>query len=261
MSSQKNIETILETKFNKGKSNDLVKYFNALIQNLEQGKWEDSLSKASKFIEVTIKMVLIYAGQQLPANEKNFQVGGCIDKIMRLSDNDISSNGLRLQIPRACRFVYDITSNRGGRHHSDEFDPNEMDASTVSTLCSWILAELVRFCASNNLSIDEAHKLVISITERRYPIFEEIGDRIYVDNTKHKSAKQCALLILYKRHPDRISQHDLHRLLKKNGYQPSNCYKAVGSIKQYIDDDIFDGGIVLRKRGLEEAEKILQKSV
>ena len=260
MSNKTNIETILETQFDKNASIDLVKYFNALIQDLKQSKWEESLVNAGKFVEVTIKMVLIYAGQQLPAREKDFKVSSSAEMIMRLSATDIKSDGLRLQIPRACTFIYDITSNRGGRHHSNEFNPNEMDAFTVSTLCSWILAELVRFCASNNLSIDEAHKLVNSITERRYPVFEEIGDRIYVDNTKHRSARQCALLLLYRKYPNRIDKHDLYRLLEKNGYQSSKRYKALYNIEQYIDiDDDYD--ILLRKRGIEEAEKILQKSV
>lgn len=260
MSSKTSIVKILETKFDKSKSNDLVKYFSILTQDLEQGKWEDSLVSAGKFVEITIKLLWVYAKRQLPANEKDFSAGKYAHNITQLSVNDISSNGLRLQIPRACSFIYDITSNRGGRHHSNEFDPNEMDASTISILCSWILAELVRFCASNNLSIDEARTLVNSIIERRYPTFEEIEDRIYVDKKYHKSANQCALLILYRKHPDRIQQYDLRRLLKNNGYQMPNCYKAVDSIKRYIDDDGL-GSIVLRKRGIEEAEKILQKSV
>ena len=259
MSNKTKVETILETQFDKSKSKNLVKYFTALTQNLEQGKWEDSLVNAGKFVEVSIKIILIHVGQNLPANEKDFKVGSSIDKIRQLGAVNLKSYGLRLQIPRACSFIYDITSNRGGRHHSNEFDPNEMDASTVSTLCSWILAELVRFCASNNLSVDEAHKLVISITERRYPVFEEIEDRIYVDGTKHRSARQCALLILYRKYPNRTDKYDLYDLVEKNGYQRSNCRKAVDSIKQYIDET-YDG-IVLRKRGLKEAEKILQKSV
>ena len=57
-------------------------------------------------------------------------------------------------------------------------------------MCSWILAELVRFCASNGLSPDEARKIVESVIERRYPIFEEIEGRIYVEKVMARPKKE-----------------------------------------------------------------------
>jgi CheY-like chemotaxis protein len=44
------------------------------------------------------------------------------------------SDSVRLTIPRACRFIYEIASNRGARHDADEVAANEMDANAVTAL-------------------------------------------------------------------------------------------------------------------------------
>ena len=174
MSAQDQVKNLLSQKFEEKRVASTIKYFLAVVQKFEEGDWENSLSKAGKFVEATVKLLWTLAGKTLP-RAKDFKAGAYAQKIIdQISTTEITSEGVRLQIPRACIFLYDITSNRGGRHDSDEFDPNEMDAITASALCSWILAELVRFCASNGLSPDEARKIIESVIERRYPIFEEI---------------------------------------------------------------------------------------
>lgn len=243
----------LKIKFDKRRSDTLVSYFSASIQRLEQGDWENSLVKSGKFVEATIKLIWTFAGNPLP-REKKFKVGFYAEKIIGLSSTEILSDGVRLQIPRACIFLYDITSNRGGRHDSDEFDPNEIDAITASGLCSWILAELVRFCASNGLSPDEAQKIVESVVKRRYPIFEEIEGRIYVESSKHRSAIECALMILYKRFPERMSRKDLSAAVRRHKY--SKYALKYERLAPFIDSD-NDGEILLRSTGRKKVEEIL----
>jgi len=210
---------ILAVKFDKRKASALVGYFSGSIQKLEEGD-------------------CVYAQK-------------IIDQV---STTELPSEGVRLQIPRACIFLYDITSNRGGRHDSDEFDPNEMDAITASALCSWILAELVRFCASNGLSPDEAQKIVKSVIVKRYPIFEEIEGRIYVDNEKHKSALQCALMILYKKFPERMNRSELAEAVKRHGY--GKFALKFERLTPFIDFD-DSGNMLLRTTGRKKVEKIL----
>ena len=245
----------LKIKFDKKRSNTLVRYFSASIQELEQGDWESSLANSGKFVEATVKLIWTFAGKDLP-KERKFNVGFYAQKIIssEVNSTEISSDGVRLQIPRACIFLYDITSNRGGRHDSDEFAPNEMDAITASGLCSWILAELVRFCALNGLSPDEAQKIVESVVKRRYPIFEEIEGRIYVENSRHKSANQCALMILYKRFPERISRKELSAAVMRHKYSKYalKYYRLV----PFIDSD-SSGEILLRSAGRKKVEEIL----
>ncbi len=243
----------LKIKFDKRRSDTLVSYFSASIQRLEQGDWENSLVKSGKFVEATIKLIWTFAGKPLP-KEKKFKVGFYAEKIIKLSSTEISSDGVRLQIPRACIFLYDITSNRGGRHDSDEFAPNEMDAITASGLCSWILAEFVRFCALNRLSPDEAQKIVESVVKRHYPIFEEIEGRIYVEKNKHKSAIRCALMILYKKFPERMSRKELSAAVMRHEY--GKYALKYERLAPFIDSD-NSGKILLRSAGRKKVEEIL----
>ena len=69
---------------------------------------------------------------------RKFKVDKLINGLGSLPDGSFDDS-LRLSIPRACRIVYDIASNRGARHDPHEINPNAMDASLVVSVCSWIL--------------------------------------------------------------------------------------------------------------------------
>ena len=231
---------------------------NLLGQKFEEGDWETSLTKAGKFIEAVIKLLWVFAGKELPEKQKEFKATIFAQKIItQVTTATISDDGIRLQIPRASIFVYDITSNRGGRHDSDEVNANEMDSSTVLPVCSWILAELFRFSAKNLMSIEETKKIIDSLTERRYPIFEEIDGRIYVDSKKFKSAPECSLLILYKIYPKRISKDTLINFLKRHNFKQSAV--KFERLSSYLDIDENDN-ILLRATGRRKAEEILNKN-
>ena len=255
MSNTNQMLNILKVRFDEDRASTFIDYFSNSIRELEQGEWENSLVQSGKFVEATIKLLWVFAGKMLPPQEKSFKVGTYAQKIVdQVSTNKIQSDGVRLQIPRACIFLYNITSNRGGRHDSDEFDPNEMDAVTVSSLCSWIFAELVRFCFSNTISPDEAKKIVESITERRYPFFEAIGERIYIDNSQHNSAIQCALMILYKKFPNRMQKSELIEAVTRHKYKKSAI--KFSRLLPFIDVD-ENNNILLRVTGRKKVERLL----
>jgi hypothetical protein len=253
MGNKNTIKDLIGSKFDKKKVETIVNYFLDATQKFEEGDWEGILVKSGKFVEAVVKLIWTYAGKTLP-KPKEFKVAQYAKKIIDEAGSTIPSDGVRLQIPRACIFLYDITSNRGGRHDSDEFDPNEMDAVTALPLCSWILAELVCFCAPSKISPDDAKKMVESIVERRYPIFEEIDGRIYVE--KHKSAIQCALMILYKRFPNRMSKEELFDAVIRHRYKKTAL--KFERLLDYIDIDTNDN-ILLRGSGRKKVEKLSQR--
>jgi len=258
MRSENQVENLLKQKFDAKRVSSVVQYFISSTQKFEQGDWETSLSKAGKFIEAVIKMLWICAGKSLPAKQKDFKAGVFAQKIInQVNTTEISEDGVRLEIPRASIFVYDITSNRGGRHDSDEIAPNEMDASTVLPICSWILAELVRFATKKSIDVGEAKKIISSLIERKYPIFEEIDDRVYVDHKKFKSANECGLLILYKVYPNRIAKNKFTDCLKRHNFKQSAI--KFERLSNYIDIDKHDN-ILLRATGRRKAEEILNKN-
>jgi len=257
MNSEDQIKNLLSQKFEAKRVNSVISHFVSCIQKFEEGDWETSLAKAGKFIEAVIKLLWVHAGKSLPAKQKDFKATAFAQKIIdQINTATIPDDGVRLQIPRASIFVYDIVSNRGGRHDSDEVNANEMDSSTVLPVCSWILAELFRFSAKNLINIEEAKKVIDFLTERRYPIFEEIEGRIYVDNKKFRSAPECSLLILYKIYPKRISKNTLVDLLKRHNFKQSAI--KFERLSPYIDID-GNGNILLRATGRRKAEEILNK--
>jgi hypothetical protein len=257
MKLENQVESILKDKFEAKRVTSVVQYFISSTQKFEQGDWDSSLSKSGKFIEAVIKMLWVYAGKSLPTKQKDFKAGVFAQKIINgeIGSSEIPEDGVRLEIPRASIFIYDITSNRGARHDSDEITPNEMDSSTILPLCSWILAELVRFSAKK-IDIDDAKKIIHSLIERKYPIFEEIDDRIYVDHKKFKSANECALLLLYGSYPNRIAKDKFIACLKLHKFKQSAI--KLERLTDYIDIDKNDN-ILLRATGRRKAEEILNK--
>jgi len=257
MKSENQVKNLLEQKFEKKRVSSIVQHFISSIHKFEQGDWDGSLSKAGKFIEAVIKMLWVYAGKSLPTKQKDFKAGVFAQKIINgeAGSSEIPEDGVRLGIPRASIFIYDITSNRGARHDSDEITPNEMDASTILPLCSWILAELIRFSAKE-IDIDDAKKIINSLIKRKYPIFEEIDDRIYVDHKKFKSANECGLLLLYGIYPNRMPKDKFIACLKLHKFKQSAI--KLDRLADYIDIDKNDN-ILLRATGRRKAEEILNK--
>lgn len=162
-------------------------------------------------------------------------------------------DSLRLTVNRSCRFVYEVASNRGGRHDADEIEANEMDAAAVVANCSWILGELVRY-SQKGLDLAQAKSAVESITRRKYPFAEEIDGRVYVDIAT--SAREAALLILYVRYPGRVQADALAEQISRHGYKKANSSTAVVRIKTLVDDS--NGSLKLRNTGLREAERLIE---
>jgi hypothetical protein len=257
MNTKKQIKDLLVQKFEARRIDSILSYFLSSVQKYEENDWENSLIRAGKFIEVIVKLLWTYCGKSLPTRQKDFKAGLYAQKIIDQVDTaTLPEDGLRLQIPRACIFVYDITSNRGARHDSDEMNPNEMDAAVMLPICSWILAELVRFSAKYSININEAKKIVDFFMERRYPIFEDIDGRIYVNKEKFNSAPECSLLILYKQYPKRLSRGILIDLLKRHNFKQTAL--KLGRLMPYVDID-ENGNILLRATGRKKAEQILNK--
>jgi hypothetical protein len=117
MSSEDQIKSILKQKFDSRRVDAAIEHFVHCMQKFEEGDWEASLIKSGKFIEAIIKLLWLYAGKTLPVRSKEFKASVYAQNIInQISTTIIADDGVRLQIPRASIFAYDIASNRGGRH-------------------------------------------------------------------------------------------------------------------------------------------------
>jgi len=248
----KTVNATLKDKFAAKYSDAAVRHFTRMVQDFQQREWEDANAKAGKFVEAALKAAWSETGKPVPAG-KAFSAGNIMDL---LAKETALSTSLRLTIPRACRFVYEIASNRGARHDADEVAANEMDASAVVSLCSWVLAEMVSY-AQKGMDLDEAKAAVDGLMRRKYPFMERIDGRIYVDIAN--SAREAALLILYGIYPKRMSEESLARQVERHGYSKANAAMGVKRIRNRVDNDDH-GNLRLRNLGVREAEALIEKA-
>ena len=248
------IKKILEQEFEKRHVSALLDNFLKSKRGYQEGNWETSVSKAGKFVEAVSKALLKYCGKQIPA-QRNFKAS----IILRGLEQELKTidDSIRIVIPKASIFVYEIANNRGARHDPDLVDPNEIDAGVVDVTISWILGELIRFSSKKNKNPTEARGLIEALTGKTFPFFEEIDDRFYV-NINGLSATDVAMLVLYGRYPRRTEEEYLIDLVKRHNFSKNNANTAISRIRKYCDLNI--DGYKLRGNGRIKAEYILDTS-
>lgn len=248
---KKTITAMLKDQFAAKYADAAVRHFQRMVEDYQKREWEDSITKAGRFVEAVLKALWEHAGEVVPTG-KAFKAGNIIDQ---LAGKAAVRDSLRLTIPRACRFVYEIASNRGARHDADEVEANEMDASAVLAACSWVLAEMVRY-SQKGLDLAVAKAVVDGVIKRKYPFMEEIDGRVYVDIAN--SAREAALLILWHIYPKRMSGETLVDLVVRHGYKRSNAEMGVKRIRKVVDDD--NRNLRLRNLGVQEAEELIAEA-
>ena len=254
MSEKEEIKNLLKV-FNPKYVASFLNHFEESIKKFENRDWEICIQKAGKFVEAVIKVLANYCHIHIPRG-REFKVGKLVEEL-RKADQSKYDDTIRLLIPRVCVFIYDISSNRGARHDPDEIDPNKMDAIAVVQNISWILAELARFSQKGSLAPDQAMELVEELMEKRYPIFEEIDGRLYV-NKEGLSALDTAVLLLNFKYPNRIGKQNLTDMLVRHNFTRENSKMAITRLSKFVDED--DGGkLKLRGIGRVKADSILSR--
>jgi hypothetical protein len=251
---KKRIQELLVPPFPKKNISAALNHYTEIVSDFQACRWEDCLAMVGKLVEAVLKALYIHVGETPPTG-RGFKADTIINGLANKPQGTYDDS-IRLLIPRACRFIYDIVSNRGGRHDPDEVDPNEMDASVSVPICSWILAEMVRVSQKGTVDLEAAKVLVDSLTAKKYPYIEEIDGRdyYYFDGV---SAPELALLALARHHPRRIAKQDLINTVRRNGFSLSNAKKGVQRISRLVDDN-GNGQLRLLIPGLNKADDIMK---
>jgi hypothetical protein len=248
------VDTVLKTEFNARHVDAAIRHFRSSIEAFEKEDWEETIAKGGKFVEAVSKALWLRAGKTLPP-ARQFKVGAVIAGLRNLPHGTLDDN-IRVTVPRACEFVYDLASNRGARHDPDEVDPNEMDATTTVSNLSWILAELVRYAGKGSFSFLEVSDLISGLVEKRFPLIETVDGRTYF-HVKNRSAREVGLLLLARAHPGRISPADLVIAIMRHSFSRENAQLAVRRLHDVVDIDAI-GELRLLRPGLIEAEQIMR---
>jgi hypothetical protein len=228
-----------------------LKHFVAAIEKYIAEDWDGVALKAGKFVEAVTKALMLKCGKTLPSGRR-FSAGNELRQLEQLS---AYPDVLRLVIPKAGIFIYEVVNNRGGRHDAGDIDANEMDAKVIIPLMSWTVAEMVRFCSVDG-DTSAAMALIDEVTNKIYPYFETIDGRSYVNIDKLGGA-DIALLLLYSSYPKRISRQALVDLIERHGVAKSAANVAVHRLKNIVDD--HNGEWKLRGLGRQKAESLLKK--
>jgi hypothetical protein len=248
------IETALSKVFDAKHVRAALNHYSELVSAIQKGDWEKGIGRAGKFTEAVVKALYVHVGQTVPP-ARQFKVGSILTHLKQLPVGSFPDN-IRVTIPRACEFIYDVASNRGARHDPDEVDPNELDATAVASTCTWILAELVRFAEKGKFQ--EAKELVAGLIQRRYPLIEDVDGRTYF-HIPGLSGRQIALLTLWHRHPRRLTKAELVESLLRHHITAANANTAVSRVASVVDVDTA-GGMRLLQPGIAEAEGLIESS-
>jgi len=246
------MQQLLVAKFPAKRIAPVIQHFQEAAHEAQLSNWEVSLLKGGKFVEAVLKLLWEHVGKTVP-KAKDFKASYIITELEKIPGTQ-AENTIRVTIPRACRFVYEIASNRGARHDADEVNPNQMDANAVSTLIAWILGELIRYAQKGAVDLDDAKKLVEGLSQKKYPVVEEVDGRIYF-HLKGLSARDVALLILWHAHPKYVSKQELIDGIKRHGSSEANAKMGISRLK-VVDLD-GNGNLRLLRPGVLEAENLL----
>ena len=244
---------LTSTQFAAKYVNAAVGHYQGMIDEFQLGKWENSIAKGGKLIEAVLKALWDYVGESVPTG-KHFKAGTIIDGLG--NKPSAIDDTVRLTIPRACRLVYDVASNRGGRHDAGDVDPNEMDASMVVATTSWILAEMLRFSQKGVLAVGEVVDLIASLNQRKFPFTEDIDGRLYF-SLDGLSARDVELLTLWRIHPRRMSRDELIAAAKRHGNSEANAKVGLSRLNRVVDDD-GQGNLRVLSSGVQEAEELIK---
>jgi hypothetical protein len=166
MPHDRTVNDLLKDAFASKHVDAAVRHFQAMVEEFQKSQWDDSAAKGGRFVEAVLKALWVFVGETPPSGRK-FSAGTIMDQIVHKA---AFADPIRLVIPRACRFVYDIASNRGARHDADEIDANEMDANTVLKVCAWILSEMVRF-SQKGRDLEQARAIVEGLMRRKISVY------------------------------------------------------------------------------------------
>jgi hypothetical protein len=247
------IEKLLVAKFPIKHVKALVRYFKKASEHFQRREWEDATAKAGKLVEAVLK-ALHSCAFGVPAPSGKLFKADAVMNALSAAPKGTADDAVRILIPRACRFVYDIASNRGGRHDPDEIDANEMDATAEMSNCAWIVAEMIRFSQQGVVDLVEARRMVASLVEKKFPLVEEVEGRIYF-HKRGKTAPDVALVALTYRYPGRIPKAGLVDIVRRNGFSRHNARVAVSRVMRYVDENAQ--GLRLLNPGLAIGEGLL----
>jgi hypothetical protein len=191
-----------------GLRDPLLNSYREIASNYAEHRWEPAELNGGKFCEVVFTIIDgSIKGSFATAPSKPRSMADACWSLEDTAPNAarVGDRSLRILIPRMLLPLYEIRNNRGVGHVGGDVDPNFLDATTVYTMASWVLAELVRIF--HGVTTRDAQESVDALIERKHPIIWEIEGTKRILDVEMINSDQV-LLLLYQR-PSCVSDTDL----------------------------------------------------
>ena len=200
----------------------LLSEYNNILQNYMEKRWSPSELSGGRFCEIVYTIIDGIAKNNFPPTPSKPR--SMVDACRALENQTTLPRSLRILAPRLLPSLYEIRNNRGVGHVGGDVDPNHMDSNVVVSLCSWIMAELVRVLHS--VTTEEAQRLVDTLVELRIPLVWENNGIKRVLNPDLSIKDQS--LILIASHPEAVPVEKLMEWLDYTNKQYFN--KLLGQL-------------------------------
>lgn len=250
-----NLQAILESGFDERIAKKLISYYQGIISDYTQGKWEESMSAGGKFAEIGIRALDLELFRKYKPFDSSLHP--IDDKLLATYENKTGyCDSYRILIPRVLKTIYDIRNRRGIAHVSTIF-PNEMDATLVLYLVKWVLAEIVRL--KSGLPIHETASLVEAITERQTPLIWRKDDITRVIDTQIPVKDK--ILLLLNHFSDSKTEKELFDMTKYSNLSRFKKYLKELHQKALIEYECGskNGLCTISPTGSKHAERIVKE--
>lgn len=235
-----------------GLKNPLLKEYEIITQRYLETKWRDSSLSGGLFCEIVYTILDGYGSgtfQATPSKPRNF-----VDACRRLENYSNVPRSFQILIPRILPPLYEIRNNRSVGHVGGDVDSNQMDATAVVSIASWVMGELIRVLHSTTLV--EAQKITDRITSRKIPLVWDSGSLKRVLNPKVTFINQ--ILLLLSTENEEVNVDDLFKWLD---YNNKTYYKKMLKglhKKRMLEYSIEENTVEILPPGSLEAERIIK---
>ena len=182
----------------------LIDAYREVKENYYLGRHEPAELNAGKLCEVLFRILEHECGNiptPLGVSIRPF------DARCRAFESKTQANeSIRFHLPRLAIAIYDIRNKRGVGHVGGDVNPNFADATLVSTVADWVMAELIRL--HYHCTLNEAQHWVSGLVQRKILLVYEIDGNKRVLNPTLSHTNRT-LLILASEFPQGLSESTL----------------------------------------------------
>lgn len=178
-----------------GLRDPMLDEYRKIASNYAEHRWEPSELSGGKFCECVYWIChgFVFGAYSLAPSKPSNMRDACHAIEGRPNTTKPGDRSMRILIPRMLPPLYEIRNNRGVGHVGGDVNPNNMDATVIFSMASYILAELV--AVFHQVKTAQAQEAVDAIVERKYSLVWDSGVAKRVLDEGMSAADQTLLLL------------------------------------------------------------------